>query len=57
MYIKVTTDTKVNGKYEKAGTVAEVSDSDGARLLMLGWAVELAEEVKAPKKASKKKSE
>lgn len=57
MIIKLLTDTRVNGKYEKTGTVAETSDSEGSRLLMLGWAEELAEEVKAPKKASKKKSE
>lgn len=55
MKIRVLTDTHVNGKYEKAGTICEVTDGAGSRLVMLGWAEAVVEEVKAPKKTAKKK--
>lgn len=55
MRIRITTDTRVNGKYEVAGTIVETDETSGNRLLMLGWAVEEAPEPPKAKKAAKKK--
>lgn len=56
MRIKITTDTRVNNKYEIAGTIVETDDASGNRLLMLGWAV-AAEETPKKAKATKKAKE
>lgn len=40
MRVRILTDTRVKGKYTKAGATVEVTKAEAARLIALGWARE-----------------
>lgn len=48
-------DILLEGKKYKTGTVFEATEDNASLLLGYAWAEKVAEEVKAPKKATKKK--
>lgn len=55
MKLKAKVDILAEGKKFKAGSEFTVSKETGLLLIRFGWAEELPEEVKAPKKVAKSK--
>lgn len=55
MKLKARADILLDGKRFKAGATFEATEAAGLELIRYAWAEKVAEEVKAPKKATKKK--
>lgn len=55
MKVKILNDIQLNKQKLAAGTETEVTDSQAELLFSYGWAEEVVEEVKAPKKKATKK--